>query len=369
MRIENKYMSTNNEIKKENNYKISIIVPIFNSQRYIEKCVKTIITQNYNNIEIILVNDGSTDNSPEICNQLSYIDERIKVIHKLNEGSSEARNTGIKVATGDFLLFIDSDDYVEKTLITKLINRLFVDSFDIVIFGFFVDYVDKNEKITRFKKVYNKYDFTNTKSIQNITFNTDFFNIIGYAWNKLYRKSFLNDHMIRFEKDALLCEDLVFNTLALTNTKKIASVRDPLVHYIQRQKESLGKMIYNNHFTYKLKALSAKKQLLEHWNISNNKKNKILNYQFYLSLKNTLTAISTFDNISIVNRTKMIRDLLNNDKVQQHLNKTKKHYLSHFVLFCLVKAKMITFIILFSQIYCKLKILLNKLTTKIIIGK
>src|SRR5690554_319094 len=97
----------------------SIIVPVYNTERYLKKCIESIINQSYTNIEIILVNDGSEDLSPSICNEYSKKDPRIKVIHKRNGGLSDARNHGIKAATGDFILFVDSDDYIKDDACEK----------------------------------------------------------------------------------------------------------------------------------------------------------------------------------------------------------------------------------------------------------
>ena len=104
--------------------KISIIVPVYNVELYLEKCIESIINQTYTNIEIILVDDGATDSSGNICDLYSKKDSRIKVIHKRNGGLSDARNVGIEKAVGQYLMFVDSDDYIDKTMCEKLYNAL-----------------------------------------------------------------------------------------------------------------------------------------------------------------------------------------------------------------------------------------------------
>ena len=98
------------------NYKVTIIVPVYNVEQYIEKCVESILRQNYKNIEIILVDDGSTDLSGDICDAYGKKDTRVKVIHKSNGGLSSARNTGLKIASGEYISYVDSDDYVQKNV-------------------------------------------------------------------------------------------------------------------------------------------------------------------------------------------------------------------------------------------------------------
>ena len=99
---------------------VSIIIPIYNSEKYLKKCIDSILEQKYNNLEIILINDGSTDNSGKICDRLAIEDKRIKVIHKLNEGVSIARNKGLEMAKGEYIFFIDSDDYIDENIISLL---------------------------------------------------------------------------------------------------------------------------------------------------------------------------------------------------------------------------------------------------------
>lgn len=107
--------------------KISVIVPIYNVEQYLSQCLDSIINQTYTNLEIILINDGSTDNSEKICNQYKLLDPRIIVIHKTNGGLSDARNTGIKIATGDYISFVDADDFIDKNMY-KLIQLMLISS-------------------------------------------------------------------------------------------------------------------------------------------------------------------------------------------------------------------------------------------------
>lgn len=116
--------------------KVSIVVPVYNVEKYINRCIESIINQTYKNIEIILVDDGSTDSSGEICDKYSEKDSRIKVIHKQNGGLSDARNSGIDIATGDYLLFVDSDDYIDINLIKNM-----------------QQYMDKNIDLIKFKMI------------------------------------------------------------------------------------------------------------------------------------------------------------------------------------------------------------------------
>lgn len=122
---------------------ISIIVPVYNVEAYIHQCIKSIIEQSYKNLEIILVDDGSKDKSGKICDDYARKDKRIKVIHKKNGGLSDSRNAGITVATGKYIAFVDSDDWIEKNMYEKMYNECEKFGADICICGFFREYKDK----------------------------------------------------------------------------------------------------------------------------------------------------------------------------------------------------------------------------------
>ena len=115
--------------------KVSVVVPVYNAEKYIKTCVNSIRNQTYKNLEIILVDDGAKDNSPQICDDFQKEDARIRVIHKKNEGAGKSRNRGIEIATGDYILFVDSDDYIKSTLIEKCVKAADGCKAAIVMFG------------------------------------------------------------------------------------------------------------------------------------------------------------------------------------------------------------------------------------------
>ena len=123
---------------------ISIIVPVYNVEKYLPRCVDSILNQTFTNFELILVNDGSTDRSGIICDQYKKRDNRIKVIHKTNEGVSKARNIGISEAKGRYIEFIDSDDWIERSLLEDTLKQIRIDNSDIIFFGLLYEDEDDN---------------------------------------------------------------------------------------------------------------------------------------------------------------------------------------------------------------------------------
>lgn len=198
--------------------KVSLIVPIYNSQNYLEKCIKSLISQTLKDIQIILINDGSTDNSEKIIK--SFDDERIVYISKNNEGIGKTRNLGIDKATGEFLAFVDSDDYLNEHFCEYMYQKAVNDDCDLVVCDFFEE---RNTLVgIKFK------DFKDT----NLRETPELINYINLGpCNKLYKKSLFDDKSNRFEEN-LKYEDAPFVVKMLLSANKIGKVNDYLTYYV-----------------------------------------------------------------------------------------------------------------------------------------
>ena len=219
------------------NDKISIIIPIYNIENYIEKCIESIINQTYKNLEIILVDDGSTDKSGEICDKYQKNDNRIIVIHKKNGGLSDARNCGIEKATAELLIFVDGDDWIENDTIELAYNEHIKNDSDIVIYGKYIDY-DNNKSIPKCPA---KYERINGK--QGIIYLNSFKDLDVSAWNKLFKKELFND--IKFPVGKL-SEDYYIMYKVFDKAKVISLLPICKYHYFQR----INSITKNNKINY-----------------------------------------------------------------------------------------------------------------------
>ncbi len=211
---------------------ISVIVPVYNVEKYLAKCLDTILAQTFSNIEIICVNDGSTDNSRKILSDYAQRDSRIKIVDKKNGGLSSARNAGMKVATGEYYSFIDSDDWIEETMLEKLYNSMVSLDTDISICAVH-QYDETNQQIDDTNPYYTLGYFD--ESFDNRAFSyveTKLFllDVCVMAWNKLYRKSFIDECEAEFP-DGLIFEDGPFFFSIFFKTKRVSIVRDFLYYY------------------------------------------------------------------------------------------------------------------------------------------
>ena len=166
------------------NYKVSIIVPVYNVEKYIHKCINSILSQTYKNLEIILVDDGSPDNCGKICDEYASNDNRIRVIHQKNCGVSTARNNALHKSTGDFIMFVDSDDYLEISAIEDCINYLKTNNCDILIFNWYDIYFHNKTTHKKAKKII----LSKPISTQSLYTAILWDKIPSYPWNKIYKK-------------------------------------------------------------------------------------------------------------------------------------------------------------------------------------
>ncbi len=233
-------------------YKVSIVVPVYNVEIYLNRCLNSLVNQDYKNIEIIIVNDGSPDNSQMIIDKYKKeYSNVIKAFTKKNEGLSEARNFGLKKATGDYVVFIDSDDYVETNMISEMIKCASKNNSDIVVCDIFDEY--ENEKIV---KIY-KNAFTGSSSIfeeHKILLNR------FSAWNKLFKISLFSDKKLKFEKGKIY-EDLRLILKLYLKTNIISFIKKPLYHYVIRD----GSIMTSSGLKKNLDIVSAFDDVIEYY--------------------------------------------------------------------------------------------------------
>ena len=211
---------------------ISVIVPVYNVEKYLKQCLDSILVQTFSNIEIICVNDGSTDNSRKILEEYKNRDSRIKIVDKKNGGLSSARNAGMKVAVGEFISFIDSDDWIEPTMLEKLYESMTTHNTDITICAVhqFDEQKQKNDDSNKYYTLeYFDESFDNC-AFSYVDVRPFIMDVCVMAWNKLYRRSHIDECQAEFP-DGLIFEDGPFFFSIFFKTKRVSIVRDFLYNY------------------------------------------------------------------------------------------------------------------------------------------
>ncbi len=204
---------------------ISVIVPIYNMEKYLNKCVDSILNQTYSNIEILLIDDGSTDLSVKICDEYMKTDSRIKVFHKKNGGLSDAKNFGIKKASGKYVAFVDSDDWIENNMYENMYYKLKDTKSNIVVCGRYIEY-ENGEK----KEWYNKNEIIMNKE-QSLIYLNSFYNFDMSSCDKLYEKSLFDNIEFPYGKR---CEDAYTTYLLFNKADRVTYIPKCFYHYFQR---------------------------------------------------------------------------------------------------------------------------------------
>ena len=218
--------------------KVSIVMPVYNVENYIERAIQSVLNQTYENIELIIVNDQTKDNSMDIVHKYAISDKRIKVVNKeKNEGLGFARNTGMDLAIGKYIYFIDSDDYIESNTIEKCVTEIEKNNSDIVIFGYSEDYEENNLVTNRNVFMYDDEIMTNVE-FKNRFVELFTRTIIHSTCNKFYDVEVLRKNNIRFRRVSM-CEDTFFNLELVNKLENITIISDVFYHYMKRNVETL----------------------------------------------------------------------------------------------------------------------------------
>lgn len=213
--------------------RISVVIPVYNVERYLVECVDSVLFQNYKNIEIILVDDGSTDSSSLICDRIKEKSDRIVVIHKQNGGLSDARNVGVQAATGEYILFLDSDDFWDdKNAVSNLVNRVIKTQADVLNFSYKKYYVDTNKKVPYFFGLDAMPEEINTLYDQ-LKFLTERGLYIASACNKMIRKSIFSEELL-FRKGTY-SEDIEWCAKLMATAKSMDFICENFYCYRQRE--------------------------------------------------------------------------------------------------------------------------------------
>lgn len=265
--------------------KISVIVPIYNAEKYISECIESIINQTYCNLEIILVDDGSTDASKKICDSYAKLDKRIKVFHNENRGVSYTRNFGIINSNGKYIIFVDADDTINENYVDLLISTMLKYNSDIAICGF--DFISN--------VINQKYIIREKESVFEGILKNDYYALEPFLltpWGKIYKRSILMKYNIFFPERYNIAEDQIYNFNYLGTIKKYVFINKALYNYYDRNNCSLSKKRNICNFNAEIECLKVKKKFL--------KKNNINEWEKHIN-KNAIDLIALYLNNELIN--------------------------------------------------------------------
>jgi len=252
-----------NDITDSSNVKVSVIIPIYNAYDFLHPCMDSVIDQTFSDLEIICVDDGSTDHSLDILKEYQKADARVRIVTETNAGPAMARNVGLKRARGEYVIFLDADDFFEPTLIEELYQAAVKNDLDIAITRYdiynskkavFVENTDKNHN-----RIYKDGVVTSKNEHPDYILQST----TGSAWNKMFKKSFLFDKNIHFLSDVMMFEDVYFTAVSLAFAERVSLVPNVLIHHRVYSEQSRAKRFKKYYSQVPLVYLKIKEFLMK----------------------------------------------------------------------------------------------------------
>ena len=353
----------------QNEIKISIIIPVYNVKDYLKKAVSSIIQSKFQDFEVFLVDDGSTDGSSELCDELLKTDKRIKVIHQKNSGAYAARNVAIKEAMGEYICFFDADDYIEEDMLFELYTIAKINDSDLVVGGFYIDTYYDNEKYIELEylpyvsdnnifiidDVKIVYEIINDKfKFRKMAYKNFDRNMFYPPWNKLYKREYLTKNNILFPETYR--DDFPFVISFIRDIEKVTYVKKPYYHFLRKRSESETQKYVKNLYEKREEEHKLMCDLYKYWDLDNDKESIEMVSRRYID-RVLECMVNLFNDKSTINKIEIkqqILDMLNNSNLYDALKhaKPKKIYLKIMyiplkiknVFLCMLMARFINYI-------------------------
>lgn len=296
---------------------ISVIIPAYNAEKFIEKTIKSVIAQTYSNFEVIIVDDGSTDNTKQICKKLSEQDERIKLFEKKNGGVSKARNYGIEKANGEYIMFLDADDTYESTMLEKMYTKMTEENVDIVRANYYIKTVDKN--------ISNKDRFQERK-YQKEEIKKDLIPLMleekirCYVWLLMIKKHFV----VEFNHELHIFEDANFYLNMFSIVDSVYMLNEPLYCYNKQNESSLTKKNISKNIDNMLLANQIMKTTLKKHHIKTDENVKRLDTRILIDIVNYIYVIQYQENFK--SAIKKYKEISQNETFE----KMKQNYINNY---------------------------------------
>ena len=334
---------------------VSIIVPVYNCEKYIGTCIESIVTQSYKNIEVIIIDDGSIDNTYKIIKEYINNDKRIKYFTQENSGPSVARNRGIEKANGEYLIFIDSDDFIEKIYVEKLVNEIQSEGLDIACCG----YIDKSKYgIVKLNDFWINKDELNKQEFLSCVCN----GVGGVLWAKIFRKDIIIENKIRMNPKIFMSEDLIFILEYCKYINRIGVINECLYHYNRLNYSSISSNIDINYLENYILLISKISELLTELKFDFDKINKIKALKVQ-DLINKVLISETYKYLELKDKDKFVSNLkliLENDFIKKYKNQISNNNILNRISNILIINKKYTTLLYLSILIIYLKRIKDK---------
>ena len=329
--------------------KVSIIMPVYKVEKFVAKTIESVLKQTFQDFEFFAIDDGSPDDSGKICDEYAKKDKRIIVIHKENGGASEARNIGIEKAIGKYMYFIDSDDWIEPTMLENMYQLAEKGQFQLIVTGFCMEYFEKGKYVT-YKTEAKDITYNHQEEFRKNAYK--YFNnrLLSLPWNKLYLTKIIKDENIRFPNTKW--DDHHFNMDYLMNVEKVAISSICMYHWYRSRKGSETKNNYSdlNLYQKRLEHYNHIQKLYKHWNLQDEKSIDSISAYYVSRLFQCIQELADNSTISYKEKRTRVKVILKDTETKSALKNAKSLSTKFKILTFPMKTYNITLCLLFGNI-------------------
>ncbi len=308
----------------ENTPSVSVIIPVYDVEKWIGRAVESLQAQTFADFELILVDDGSPDASGRICDELAQADARISVIHKENGGAASARNAAIDVARGEFLFFMDADDWCEPDMLADMHALAAGQNLDLVVAGFYIDTYYADDKFFREVKSVPSRTYASVRELREDAHRLFDRNLLYTPWNKLFRASYLREHDIKFPQ--VWWDDLPFNLMVLRDVERVAVTEKPYYHFLRARAESENTRYREGVFEKREEEDRWMRELYAHWGVDTEASREFLARRHVERVVGCIEMVTSRDcPLDAAQRKEQVRRMVLAPSVQSAIGEVRPH--------------------------------------------
>ncbi len=347
-----------------NDVKITAIMPVYNVENFIGKCIESLQAQTLTEWELIAVDDGSPDNSGAICDEYAKADSRITVIHKENGGAPSARNTAIPKARGEYLYFVDSDDWAEPTMFEDMYKKAKENDAQLVVAGYYIDtYYSDTEFYTQEQSLPSR-DFASQREFREYAHNMFDKNLLYTPWNKLFQRRYIEDNNIRFKNT--FWDDFPFNLDVVRDVERVALMEEKYYHFMRARADSETAKYRSDMYAKREEEHGWMLDLYAHWGVKSDESREMLHRRY---IERVVGCIENVTNsactLSSKEKMQQIKDMITSENVRTALKYAQPNSLVMKVMLIPIKLKFTWLTYLEGTVISKVKSSNTKLFAKL----
>lgn len=318
--------------------KITAIMPVYNVENFIGKCIESLQSQTLTEWELIAVDDGSPDNSGAICDEYAKKDSRITVIHKENGGAPSARNTAIPMARGEYLYFVDSDDWAEPTMFEDMYNAAKKNNAQLVVAGFFIDTYHSDAEFYTQKQTVPAKEFKTQREFREYAHKMFDRNLLYTPWNKLFERKYIMDNNIRFKNT--FWDDFPFNLDVVRDVERVVLLENCYYHFMRARADSETAKYRSDMYAKREEEHGWMLDLYKYWNVNSNESYEMINRRY---IERVIGCIENVTNsactLSFKEKMQEIKYMITREQVRKALKIAKPNSLVMKIMLIPIKLK------------------------------